>query len=440
MKKIFYLMLAALTMGSFTACDDDEDIPEIINPTPDDDNAEDTPPIVNPAPKEQWGKTLRGDDQSLLAFPDIYANYWEYTYSYKDHPNIGLRLTGKFPKARFFNFTVYNDETQVDMSSIEDVNIQPDENAINPYVTETSDYASNGYTVYIIPAGTPASMRASMKNVCEFPDDLNMVSIFMRLYLAKQYSGDEYGGAEMPAIQAFDVTTGKDVEFPKREVCNIHESLIMPPMNFSADLPQLPFMRAPLSLMYPNGPAEYLFARIKLNEGEVATFRFIPPTAPKSVSEYATADVRYWSICLGSAESYSYVSIYDEEMPKLDKEGFVTFVIADANSAKLADLQAKADANDGTYLLKWNRKEHGDGILALYRNMVINENYPHSMRELMEPVPLAAAGGDMSGFKPQKMLAKFAMGKWGPQGHKFSEEEFLSDSFNYEDIRGPELK
>ena len=150
---------------------------------------------------------------------------------------------------------------------------------------------------------------------------------------------------------------------------------------------------------------------------------------------HATADVRYWSICLGSAETYSYASIYDKEMPKVDKEGFVTFIIADANSAKLPDLQAKAEANDGTYILTWNRKEQGDGILALYRNMVINENYPHSMRKLMESVPLAAAGGDMSGFNPMKMIAMLAMGNWGPQGYKFSEDDFLSDSFNYANIR-----
>ncbi|MCS3064348.1 hypothetical protein NXX40_19125 [Parabacteroides distasonis] len=77
MKKIFYLMLVALTVGMFTACDDDD---------------ENTPQINNPEPKEQWGKTLRGDNQTLPAFPDIYADYWEYTYSYKDNPNIGLRL------------------------------------------------------------------------------------------------------------------------------------------------------------------------------------------------------------------------------------------------------------------------------------------------------------------------------------------------------------
>ena len=59
MKKIFYLMLVALTVGMFTACDDDD---------------ENTPQINNPEPKEQWGKTLRGDNQTLLAFPDIYAD------------------------------------------------------------------------------------------------------------------------------------------------------------------------------------------------------------------------------------------------------------------------------------------------------------------------------------------------------------------------------
>ena len=421
MKKTFSLAAIVLISGLFTACsDDDKNIDS---------------PIVNPTPKEQWGKTLRGDNQTLLAFPDIFANYWEYTYSYKDNPNIGLRLTGNFPKSRFFNFTVYNDKTQIDISSIEDVNVRPNENSINPYVKETTDYSANSYTVYVIPKSTPTSTRASMDNICEFPDTLNMVSVFMRLYLAQQYSGDEFGGVDMPAIQAFDVTTGKDVDFPKREICNIHASLKLPEMDFSADTKPLPFMRAPLNLMYPNTPAEYLFTRINLKEGEVATFRFIPPTAPKSVSEYPTADVRYWSVCLGSSESYSYVSIYDEEMPKVDKNGFITIIIADVHSAKYADIQAKGKANDGTYVMGWNRKEQGNGVLALYRNMVINKNYGHSMREQMESIPLEAAAGDMTNFNPLKMIAMLAMNNWGPQGYKFNENEYLSESFDYSKIR-----
>lgn len=418
MKKIIYFLTLALSMGFLTACNDD-----------------DAPQFRNPSPAEQWGKTLRGDDQSLKAYPDIFANYWEYTFSYKDNPNIGLRLTGKFPKARFFNFTVYNDDTQIDVSSIEDVNIKEDDGSINPYVKVTEDYKANGYTIYIIPASTPATVRASMKNICEFPDNVEMLSVFMRNYLAQQYGGDEFGGTEMPAIQAFDVTTGEEVEFPARQKCKIHDGLNMPPLDFSKDDKPLPFMRAPLNLMYPNTPAEYLFTRIKLNAGEVATFRFIPPTAPKSVSEYPTADVRYWSICLGSKDTYSYQSIYDADMPDVDSEGYVTIVIADKNSTKLGDIQKKAKANKGTYVMTWDRAAQGDGILALYRNMVINDSYAHSMRKQMESIPLSAAGGDMTDFKPMKMIAMLAMGNWGPQGYKFAEDAYLDVNFNYTLIR-----
>lgn len=85
--------------------------------------------------------------------------------------------------------------------------------------------------------------------------------------------------------------------------------------------------------------------------------------------------------------------------------------------------------------MMWNREEHGDGILALYRNMVINKSYPHSMRELMESIPLSVASGDMSGFKPMKMIAMLVMGDWGPQGYKFSEDDYLSDAFNFLLIR-----
>lgn len=419
MKKTLSLLAIAWVMVLFSACDDDNDGPQ----------------IVNPDPKDQWSETKRGDNQSIRAYPDIFANYWEYTYSYAENPNIGLRLTGHFPKARFFNFTVYNDITQINQSGIEDVDITPDQGSVNPYVTEMEDYGKNAYTIHIIPSSTPEALRASLSNICEFPDTLEMVSVFMRLYLAEQYSGEEHGGVDMPAIQAFDVTTGKEVAFPKHQPCNIENIPDVPSANFSDVQKALPFMRAPLSLFYPNTPAEYLFTRLKLNADTVALFSFIPPVAPTKVSEYPTAEVRYWSVCLGSSNTLSYESIYDMEMPDRDANGFVTILIADVNSPKLKEIQEKAKGVKGTYVMTWNRKDHGDGILALYRNMVIHKDYPHSMRELMESIPMSAANGDMTDFKPMKMIAILAMGNWGPQGYKFSEDDYLSDTFDYSKIR-----
>lgn len=51
MKKVFYLLVLPIAIGLFSSCDDDDN---------------DGKQIINPTPTEQWGKTLRGDDQSLV--------------------------------------------------------------------------------------------------------------------------------------------------------------------------------------------------------------------------------------------------------------------------------------------------------------------------------------------------------------------------------------
>ena len=61
-------MLATLcALFCLTACSDSDDNPNEGN-------------IVNPSPKEQWGKTLVGSDGTIFAYPDLYVNYWEYTW------------------------------------------------------------------------------------------------------------------------------------------------------------------------------------------------------------------------------------------------------------------------------------------------------------------------------------------------------------------------
>lgn len=57
------------------------------------------------------------------------------------------------------------------------------------------------------------------------------------------------------------------------------------------------------------------------------------------------------------------------------------------------------------------------------------------MKNLMESIPLEAAGGDMTNFNPATMIAISAMGNWGPHGSKFNEDEYLNENFNYTSIR-----
>lgn len=51
-----------------------------------------------------WGTTYY--HANLGAYPDIYSKYWVYAYDITGNPNIGLRLTGFYPKARYWSICI----------------------------------------------------------------------------------------------------------------------------------------------------------------------------------------------------------------------------------------------------------------------------------------------------------------------------------------------
>lgn len=178
------------------------------------DSDSDEAPALNPTPKEQWGKTCVGSDGTIFAYPDLYVNYWEYTWRTKEngHDNIALCIKGEFPSARFFSFSLYNDELGEAIGGFADNEIIPDAGSVNPYVEESS--AKNYFTVYVVPANVSDAKIAqlSSKNVCKLEADVNQAAIIMREYLGI----DEYGGVELPSIHAIDLNTMKEVAAPLR--------------------------------------------------------------------------------------------------------------------------------------------------------------------------------------------------------------------------------
>ena len=48
--------------------------------------------VHNPTPKEQWSKTMAGGDGTIFAYPDLYVNYWEYTWRTKENGNENIAL------------------------------------------------------------------------------------------------------------------------------------------------------------------------------------------------------------------------------------------------------------------------------------------------------------------------------------------------------------
>lgn len=430
LKKLHVFLLAALAVG-LVGC----------NKNDSGDNGSSSNSQYAVGGEEAWGKTMRGDDLSIGAFPDMYAYYWEYTFDASANPNIGLRVEGEYPDARFFNYNVYDDIKQYNplndsgiVTSLEDIDVRPNEGSVNPFCNagEKKQY----YTVYFLPQSVDAA-KYKDKNVCWFgnygKDDMGAeswknISVFLRYYIP---SVIPFAGVELPTITAFNVVTGEDVELPKRQVSTLHSITI--PGGAFASSENMAFMRAPLSLLFPNEPAEYLFNRNNLESGKLLFFNVKVPSYPKSIADYTNgnADMRYWSMCIGAETTYSYFSICDYET-KVDENGFAWYVIADLSDENADQVKALCEER-GYNFMPWDRAKvvadanakgvpnvTGEEIMVLYRNLMF-DGYEYSIREKMQSIDM----NNPMNIDPMTMIALYALGDYGPTGKKMSFDAFI---------------
>lgn len=407
--KLTAFALCSMLSFSFTSCSDD-----------DNDNNENI--LGN---SKLWGDVLRGDNMTLQFYPDHFAYYWEYTFDAKANPDLGLIIEGEYPDARFLSYNVYDDDSQTSNCeqsySLMDIEITPDNGYTNPFCNETSA-KNQKYTVYILPTDAPASITANKSNICWFDADVEKVCTILRYYIPE---GDMLGGVAMPTIKGIDLSTGKEVNAPKRELSGLRGEMELPSAAFTST-PTLLFFRAPFSYAYPNGPAEYCYSRNILDENEVMLFNFKAPTYPKTVGEYTTCDMRYWSVCVGNSETYTPLAISDYQT-KIDSNGFANYILADKNSADYSNVKALAEAN-GYNILEWNGKEWKQGVMILYRNMVFADDYAHSLRNML---PVGPDVDQMDILKnPQKYICGYGLGQWGAIGKKITTTEFIEANGN----------
>lgn len=418
MKRETIFALIAMACISVSACSEN------------DKNDEST--IQNPSPKEQWGPTAKGSDFTVPQLPDLYVNYWEYSYSVEENANLALKISGEFPNCRYFSFSTYNDENGEVISGMSDYEMTPDAGCVNPFVKTST--GKNTFTVYIVPATTTEEQIAKLpsKNIIKLGAGIKKACLIIREYLGV----DEFGGVELPAIQAYDMNTMKEVLAPKRGTSNMwRDPAPFQPQWFDNET-DVPFMLAPRGSFYPNNATDYLYCRTAIEDNQVMTWSFIPAPYPKSVEQYDGAPCRYWSMCFGTQlDTRSYYSVYDAQANVPDGQK-VTFVLCLKQNPRLTEIeQAVADAKTaGQYihLIVWDRerpsyfgpeKPIGNCITVMYRNILPNKEWEHSMSN-MKPTPY---GDPVTSARqdPEHMQAHLALGEYGPRGTKVSTEVFL---------------
>lgn len=396
-------------------------------------------PIICPGASSQWSATLKGNGEELGAYPDLYSNYWEFTYNVAENPNVALCFEGQFPYARYFSFSLYNDETGSAIGGMNDVEINPDEGSENPFCVTSNKI--NNFTIYLIPPTMTDEQvkKLPSKNICRIDSGVNKLAVCIRHYLGQDGKGnsDEYGGVTLPLIRAIDIRTLKEVEVPQRITSNVHKITGKVFTQVSDYKRDVPFFLAPSSRYYPNNSTSYLYARTHLTEDSVLTFSFIPVPIPQRPEDYPTAAARYWSICLGSASNTrSYYSIFDKAANTANNEK-TSFVVCLKQNPRLKDIQSTIEnlnkRGEHWNLFVWDKdkldvdgKPIGDIIVIMYRNILANKAWPHSIANMLPTDYKNATGEPIDHVTdPSKQIAHKALGDYGPYGMKYAVSDFL---------------
>ncbi len=400
--------------------------------------------IENLPAKEQWSQTHDGGNYTVPQYPDLYSHYWEYAWSVKDNPAMALKVHGAYPHSRYFSFTLYNDADGSAINGSSDYQLLPDEGSVNPFV-ETSD-KDNYFTVYIVPAKVAteeALAQLDAKNLIVVNEEVENANIIIRQYLSQI---DEYGGVDMPAIDAIDLTTMKEVKTPICQESNVFRNI--PPFSprKSDALDDVPFMLAPHGSFYPNNATDYLYARTALEDDQVLYFSFLPVPMPQKVEDYQSAHARYWSICVGSCmDTRSYYSINYEQAQVPDGEK-VAFVICTKQNPRLAEIEQRVKDQNAKGIntqiivydreqLSYNGKTQNNGetvgnvLNVLYRNILPDASWENSISKIVPTAYLDPETKktfyEIAYDDPEHKIASRVVGEYGPHGKKVSNAEFL---------------
>ena len=375
-----------------------------------------------------------GRDTTLGILPDVYANYFTYTLV-RTNKNIGFKIQGAFPNARYMSFNVYNLKDNTTQGSLVDYQMQTDSGKPNPFIANKDSVdTGKSYTAYLLPESYK-SLSSSNKLV--FNNDVRFLLIVIRLY---DYDIDNFGGVAYPSVQA--LAMGNKKEAIALQPVALPRSLNLRPIVRRFSLPgmikrmshlfetehsiqldgaksgkkyySIPFHGVDASGYIENNDNRYLMAAITKKEKEVYAFRFKAPSYTTGAENINQTGVRYWSFNLGSAATYTFNALKDEDA-KIDEKNYVTIILAD----KDAELENKV-ANLGYNFLEWNMSSNKGFVL--FRHMLAHPNFEAQIGNVP---PFKQGMKNFTGIEAQNF-----MGDYAPQGIRMTKADFLWHGLN----------
>src|SRR3954452_8437856 len=315
-----------------------------------------------------------------VAYPDEAAIYWSGRY--QGVPGARIRITGKFPHARYMSFNVY-DNAQRPLDALADVELAPDAGSSNPFAAGASRSAQpRDYTAFIDfgapPTSGPRAPNTMYTGVGQNGEPNFVGSFILRVYIPDR-GRDETGGVGLPTVTLEQSGPGGGRPpdsacsgFSKPPVPGINEAVAAsagppPPASATAlgndpprwvkfrnlvqvanrtatDNPFFDSFTEPASAAEPAGGNgaflsnihnAYVYTALNRAYGEVSVTRMRAPSFPDTRgggTVMPAAQLRYFSLCTNEIASQRYIACATDDQTPIGADGFASYVVSTPGS------------------------------------------------------------------------------------------------------------
>lgn len=310
-----------------------------------------------------------------IAYPDEAAIYW--TTPYQAIPGTRLRITGRYPHARYFSFNVY-DGAQRPIDALADVEIRPDAGSVNPFDAGASRTGeARDYTAYVDfgPIPEKRAPNTLYTGTGQTPAPNVNGTLILRVYVPDR-GRDATGGVGLPTVTLEPVATAgaqrpatspcAGVEKPAIAGVNEQIAALSPPAppealqipgrnpprwtkfsnlvqvggKVATDNPLLEALAPAAAAAEPLGGSgaflsnihnSYVFAAVNRAYGEVSVTEARAPSFPDTRGGAAVmpaAQLRYFSMCTNDFATQRFIACRTDDQSVVGDDGKAAYVVS----------------------------------------------------------------------------------------------------------------
>jgi hypothetical protein len=346
--------------------------------------------------------------------PDTNADYW---YGALDGAaGNQIEITGAYPHARYFSFTLYNADQQA-LTSIYDQQIVPDARSYNPYLGPGARGEPSRYTLHVLFEDAPA--HPAPNTLYAGPPTATNTAGFMilRIYLPV---GSVSGGVDFPQIKVLTASGATELD---EGACSTtppsfgawywqDQAQASAPSDQSTPADGTtspPVWTKSFDNGFGNQQNSYLQVLVSHHWGELVVAHFRASTFPNTTAGepvYGKHDLRYWSVCTyDSSGTAVFGCAADHQIPQTG--GWVTLVVSDPGHRP-----RNATSADGVAWLPWSPNNE---IQIMERNMLPAAGFTGASQQIATPAQNPQAAQIMGTYYPTSAYcatATFERGGW----------------------------